>query len=216
MIAAVTVVSCATNVDCMDETNNKVSERGGRGYPPDSQAASNREADMAAAAAGLPGASKAAESELRRDGIDPDRLSIIKFGRPAALLRYPYPPWVHRMAIAAVAWIVIHGLALSGVQFGSWLSAIMALAIGVLVLQAACDAFITATLRLAARLRWDHYVAGTVAEMLSTLPELVVIAFVVPVSPQAAFVIAVITIYNNALVFSLYSFFLPKDHVFPI
>jgi len=48
--------------------------------------------------------------------------------------------------------------------------------------------------------------------MLSTLPELVVIAFVVPVSPQAAFVIAVITIYNNALVFSLYSFFLPKDH----
>jgi hypothetical protein len=195
----------------MDVTNDNMNETDGRAHPPDSQSASNREADMAAAAAGLPGASRAAERELRRDGIDPDRLSILKFGRPAALLRYPYPPWLHRMAIAAVVWAIIQGLALSGVQLGSWFSAVMALAIGVLILQAACDAFITATLRLAARLRWDHYVAGTVAEMLSTLPELVVIAFVVPVSPQAAFVIAVITSYNNALVFSLYSFFLPKD-----
>ena len=100
---------------------------------------------------------------------------------------------------------------MSGFQVGSWFNAAAALVIGVLVLQAACDAFLTATVRLAARLRWDHYVAGTVSEILSTLPELVVIAFVVPVSPQAAFVIAVITIYNNALVFSLYSFFLPKD-----
>ena len=166
---------------------------------------------MEAAAAGLPGTSKAVEYELRREGIDPARLSIFNLGRPAALLHYPYPPWLRRMAIAAVLWVMISGLALSGFQVGSWFNAAAALVIGVLVLQAACDAFLTATVRLAARLRWDHYVAGTVAEILSTLPELVVIAFVVPVSPQAAFVIAVITIYNNALVFSLYSFFLPKD-----
>ncbi|MGB5603258.1 MAG: hypothetical protein WBO14_12565, partial [Gammaproteobacteria bacterium] len=44
--------------------------------------------------------------------------------------------------------------------------------------------------RLVARLHWNHYVGGTVAEILSTLPELVVIAFVVPVSPPTAFVIA--------------------------
>ena len=69
----------------------------------------------------------------------------------------------------------------------------------------------TANERLAARLDWNHYVAGTCAEILSTLPELVVIGFLIPVSPLTAFVIALVTIYNNALVFSIYSFFLPKD-----
>ena len=64
---------------------------------------------------------------------------------------------------------------------------------------------------MAARLRWNHYVAGTLSEILATLPELVMIGFVVTVSPEAAFLIAVITIYNNSLVFSIYSFFLPKD-----
>ena len=53
--------------------------------------------------------------------------------------------------------------------------------------------------------------AGTAAEILATLPELVVIGFLIPVSPMTAFVIALMTIYNNALVFSIYSFFLPKD-----
>jgi len=52
--------------------------------------------------------------------------------------------------------------------------------------------------------------AGSVIHR-TELPELVVIAFVVPISPLTAFVIALITIYNNALVFSLYSYFLPKD-----
>ena len=35
----------------------------------------------------------------------------------------------------------------------------------------------------------------------------------IPVSPITAFTISVVTIYNNALVFSLYSYFLPKDKV---
>jgi hypothetical protein len=87
----------------------------------------------------------------------------------------------------------------------------VALIVGLLILQAACGALVTASERLAARLEWDHYVAGTVAEILSTLPELVVIGFLIPVSPLTAFVIALVTIYNNALVFSIYSFFLPKD-----
>ena len=82
---------------------------------------------------------------------------------------------------------------------------------GLLILSGACNALVTASQRLAARLGWNHYVAGTAAEILSTLPELVVIAFLVPVSPLTAFIVAVITIYNNALVFSIYSFFLPKN-----
>ena len=48
-------------------------------------------------------------------------------------------------------------------------------------------------------------------EICSTLPEFVVIAFIVQTEPLAAFIIAIVTIYNNALIFSIYSFFLPKN-----
>jgi Ca2+/Na+ antiporter len=70
---------------------------------------------------------------------------------------------------------------------------------------------VVATERIAARMKRTHYVAGTVSEILSTLPECIVIAFLIPVSPLTAFTVAMITIYNNALVFSIYSYFLPKD-----
>jgi Ca2+/Na+ antiporter len=85
--------------------------------------------------------------------------------------------------------------------------------VGLLIIQVACQILVTATERFAARMEWTHYVAGTASEILSTLPECVVIAFLVPVSPLTAFIVAMITIYNNALVFSIYSFFLPKDYM---
>ena len=163
------------------------------------------------AAAGLPGAPKAVEEELRRVGIDPDRLSIFHLGHPIELLQYPTPPWVKRMGLGFALWLMLYGLQITGFALAGWLAAGLSLFIGLIILQGACEALVTASVRLAARLQWNHYVGGTVAEILSTLPELVVIAFVVPVSPLTAFVIALITIYNNALVFSLYSYFLPKD-----
>jgi Ca2+/Na+ antiporter len=80
-----------------------------------------------------------------------------------------------------------------------------------MIIQVACQVLVSTTERFAARMRWTHYVAGTVAEILSTFPEIVVIAFLIPVSPLTAFVVAMVTIYNNALVFSIYSYFLPRD-----
>lgn len=82
---------------------------------------------------------------------------------------------------------------------------------GLTILQGACEALILAVERLGARFRWDSFIAGTIGEIVSTLPEFVVIVFIVQVDALAAFLIAVVTIYNNALVFSVYSFFLPKD-----
>ena len=162
-------------------------------------------------AAGLPGAPAQAESRLRRAGIDPDRLSIAQLGLPADALRPPYPLWARRMAAGLVLWLVLFGLERAGAGLPGLAGAAAALITGVLMLQGACEAFVSGSGRLAARLRWDHYVAGTLAEILSTLPELVAIGFVVTVSPTAAFTLALITIYLNTLVFSLYSYFLPKD-----
>jgi Ca2+/Na+ antiporter len=82
---------------------------------------------------------------------------------------------------------------------------------GLLIIQGACEALLHGVERLGARRRWDGFISGTVGSALSTLPEFVVIAFLVMVQPLVAFVTATVTIFNNALAFSIYSFFLPKD-----
>lgn len=169
---------------------------------------------IGAAGAGLPDAPEHADHALRAAGIDPDRLPIAYLGRPGApqsIDRAVRGPWVQRLGIGFSLWLAMGLLERLGAPLPTLLDALLALVIGILIIQVACDALIVASERLAARLRWDHYVAGSLAEILATLPELVVIAFLVPISPQAAFLIALITVYNNALVFSIYSFFLPKD-----
>ena len=163
------------------------------------------------AGAGLPDAPEHVDNTLRDAGIDPDRLSIAYLGKPEAKARAVHAPWAARLTIGFALWATLYLLNLNGVQVPIWAHAPIALIVGLLILQVACDALVTASERLAARLDWDHYVAGTAAEILSTLPELIVIGFLIPVSPLTAFVIALVTIYNNALVFSIYSFFLPKD-----
>jgi len=163
------------------------------------------------AGAGLPDAPAVVDEKLRDAGIDPDRLAISYFGRPGAGRRAVHPGWASRLLIGFALWFATYLLESAGVSIPRWLEAMLTLTVGLLVIQVACSALIIASERLAARLGWDHYIAGTVAEILSTLPELVVIGFLIPVSPVAAFVIALITIYNNALVFSVYSFFLPGD-----
>ena len=161
--------------------------------------------------AGLSETTSDVNERLRRAGIDPERLSIYLLGLPRELLRYPYPLWVRRMLIGyiilCVLLLVEHGV----FYLPTKAIALLSLPVGLLIIQAACQALVNATEKFAARLQWDHYVAGTVSEILSTLPEFVVIGFLIPISPAAAFLVSLITIYNNTLVFSLYSFFLPKD-----
>lgn len=150
-------------------------------------------------------------SRLQQGGIDPHRTAHYRLGWPQHLLWHGYPPWARPMIFGLALWVVSILLERLGVVQSPLVRSIGALLVGMLILRTACDALITAAERLAARKRWDHYVAATLAEMLSTLPELVAISFVVFVSPVAALTIALVTIYNNAIVFSAYSYFLPKD-----
>lgn len=156
--------------------------------------------------------SESAARLLSAEGVDPHRVVGHRFGLPKHLSWAGQPPWVW-MAIAGLAlWLAVVPAEFFGLDLPAAVSAVLSLVLGLLFLASACDALVTATERLAARQSWNHYVAGTVAEIVSTLPELVVICFVVWVSPLTAMVIALVTIYNNALVFSVYSYFLPKDH----
>jgi hypothetical protein len=161
------------------------------------------------AVAGLPESAPHVEEALREAGVDPDRLSISKLG---TVHRFPAaPPWLLRLTAGTILIAAQSSISAIFPDAPLILIALLQLFAGLVMLMAACEVLVTATERMAARLHWNHYTAGTVAEILSTTPELVVIAFLVPVSPLTAFVICLITIYNNALVFSLYSFFLPKD-----
>ena len=161
--------------------------------------------------AGLPGAIPEVDESLSNAGIDPERLSILHIGQPPKKLKYSAPGWVYRMSIGYFLWLVLFLLEHFGVTLPIYLDAFFSLVVGLLIVQVACQILVKATEQFAARMRWTHYIAGTAAEILSTLPECVVIAFLVMVDPLTAFLVAMVTIYNNALVFSIYSYFLPRD-----
>lgn len=122
--------------------------------------------------------------------------------------------WQVWMGVGLLLWAVVAVGGASGAEWmaraGSYVAAVELIA-GLLILQGACEAFVTGVERLGARLHWEGFISGTVGSLLSTLPEFVVIAFLVRVDPLAAVVTAIVTIFNNALAFSIYGFFLPKD-----
>lgn len=122
--------------------------------------------------------------------------------------------WEILMAVGLLLWVALfaneHLGLVQTAGYEGWFAALQ-LATGLLAIQGSCEAFIHGVERLGARLKWDGFISGTVGSVLSTLPEFVVIAFLVQVDPLAAFVTVAVTIYNNALAFSIYSFFLPKD-----
>ncbi len=161
------------------------------------------------ATVGLPDGEPHIEETLRKSGIDPDRLSIAQLG--SSHQRFIVPVWLWKLGVGLSFWLATFLATDILLNISPYLLAGIELITGLIILMAACEVLVTATERLAARFHWNHYTAGTLAEILSTLPELVVIAYIIPVSPATAFIISVVTIYNNALVFSLYSYFLPKD-----
>ncbi len=108
--------------------------------------------------------------------------------------------WVLLKVNASAGWIESE-LGLAGLQ----------LVCGLLLIDAASEALILATDRTGARFNWDGFTSGTIGSLVETFPEFVVVAFLVFVDPMAAFVTSAVTLFNNGLAFSVYSFFLPKD-----
>ena len=66
-------------------------------------------------AVGLPGAAPEAKQVLHKAGIDPNRLSILHLGRPPRLLKHEYPPWVRRMVVGYLLWLIFSLLDYSGI-----------------------------------------------------------------------------------------------------
>ena len=145
---------------------------------------------------------------LLRAGIDPDRDSHFRLGWPKEL----HFKWMPRFVLM----LILYGLLelqhhYQFVQLQVWVQSLLYLLVGLFMIQAACQALLQATIAAASRMKLSHYVTGTLGEIVATLPEIVVVGYLVLQSPLAAFVMVMMTIYNNTLVFSFYSYFLPKD-----
>lgn len=84
---------------------------------------------------------------------------------------------------------------------------------GLVTIAGSCEVLILAVVGMAGRLKWNEYVAGTIASLASNVPELVMIAFVVIADVRIAFVVSLLTLHINALVFSIFCILLPKDKI---
>lgn len=136
--------------------------------------------------------------------------------RSPSPLKKGFPLWQILMALGVLLWGLMEildggarGPDQATFQVKVFL-ALLQLGVGVLILQGACEALVQSVEHLGNRLRWDTFVAGTIAEMLGTLPEFVVIIFLVLIDPVTAFTVAFITLYNNSLILSAYGLFIPR------
>lgn len=82
---------------------------------------------------------------------------------------------------------------------------------GLLTIAGSCEVMIRAAVGLAGKLRWNEYVAGVIAGLASNLPEIAMLAFVVAADVRIAFVVTLLTLHINALVFSIFCVLMPRD-----
>lgn len=82
---------------------------------------------------------------------------------------------------------------------------------GLVTIASACELMILAVAGLAGQLRWNVYVAGVIGGIASNIPEVVMLGFVVAADVRVAFVVTLLTLHINALVFSIFCILMPRD-----
>lgn len=82
---------------------------------------------------------------------------------------------------------------------------------GLAVIFGSCEAMILAVEGIASRMRWNPFVAGTMAGMAGNVPEIVMLAFVLAAKPRIGFIVVAMTLHVGAMAFGLYSGLLPRD-----
>ncbi|HET6612123.1 MAG TPA: sodium/calcium exchanger protein [Kofleriaceae bacterium] len=117
-----------------------------------------------------------------------------KWGLPAGII-------VVALAVAAER---------AGVHQPILVNALLAIG-GLVTIAGSCEVLILASGGLAGQMRWNDYVTGTIAGLASNVPEVVMIGFVVAADVRVAFVVTLLTLHINALVFSIFCVLMPRD-----
>jgi len=82
---------------------------------------------------------------------------------------------------------------------------------GLLVVFGSCEAMIKAVEGVAKRVKWNQFVAGTMAGLASNIPEVVMLGFVIAKEPRVGFIVVALTLHVGAATFGIYSALLPRD-----
>src|SRR5690349_8424837 len=113
------------------------------------------------------------------------------------------------------AWILVLGLVLAGVRRIAGLEGvplgILAGVGGLCLIAGSCEALITSVEGMSALFGWNQFVGGTIAAVVSNIPEIAMLGFFVVDDPTMAFVIGLMSVYTNSMAFALYAVVLPKD-----
>lgn len=112
-------------------------------------------------------------------------------------------------------WILIAGLALAGllrmVRLEGALGGALEAIAGLCLIAGSCEALITSVEGMSALLGWNQFVGGTIAAVVSNVPEIALLGFFVLDDPTMAFVIGLMSVYTNSMAFAIYAAVMPKD-----
>ena len=118
--------------------------------------------------------------------------------------------WVKILGLGLGLLTLAHGLTAARVELGLWHPALLAVG-GLMVIFGSCEAMILCVEGIAARMRWNPFVAGTMAGMAGNVPELIMLGFVLAAKPRLGFIVVAMTLHVGAMAFGLYSGLLPRD-----
>ena len=149
----------------------------------------------------------AASAKIADRARSPQRLSLqflTMAGGTAGTL------WIKIMVAGGIA--VGAAMSLEHAEVGpGWLSASLLALGGLAVVFGSCEAMIKCVEGVAARLRLNKFVAGTMAGLASNVPELVMLGFVIAKEPRVGFIVVAFTLHVGAMTFGVYSGLLPRD-----
>ncbi len=116
------------------------------------------------------------------------------------------PLWGYVLAAGFVLAAVLRLVHLEG-ALGAGLEVVTGLAL----IGGSCEALIYSVEGMSKLFGWNKFVGGTIAAVVSNIPEIALLGFFVVADPTMAFVIGMMSVYTNSMVFALYAVLLPKD-----
>jgi Ca2+/Na+ antiporter len=120
-----------------------------------------------------------------------------------------------RLRMPMWGWVLIAGIAMAGVlqlvRIEGGVGAALEVIAGLLLIGGSCEALIYSVEGMSKLLGWNKFVGGTIAAVVSNVPEIALLGFFVIDDPTMAFMIGMMSVYTNSMVFALYALLLPKD-----
>ena len=118
--------------------------------------------------------------------------------------------WIYVLGTGAVLVAAAYGLEVTH-SGPTWLRASLLAMGGLAVVFGSCESMIMCVEGIGKRLRWNSFVAGTMAGLASNIPELVMLGFVLAAEPRVGFIVVALTLHVGAMAFGIYSGLLPRD-----